>query len=134
MGAVNLNGSVKGTGTGPALIVGKFELDGTNAPINLSPALESVTRITADTTSLALYRVRFRRNDAPGRDRLAQRASIVQDGSARRNVEVVSGALVATVAADQDLEIDVGVVSGGALTNSLDGPVVSVEIYAEQYR
>lgn len=125
---------VMGSGRGPAIITAKFTLDGSNDPSVLSPELESVTRITADTTSLALYRVRFRRNYAPGRSRVVERADIVQDGSARRSVEVVSGAEVSSVAADQDLELDIGVVSAGSLTNSLDGPVVSVTIYAEQYR
>lgn len=125
---------LQGSGFGPAVIAANFELDGSNAPINLSPELESVTRITADSSSLALYRVRFKRNYAPGRTRTHQHAAIVHDGTARRSVEVVSGALVSTVAADQDLEIDVGVVSAGSLTNTLDGPIVSVLIYADQYR
>lgn len=125
---------VMGSGRGPAIITAKFTLDGTTDPSVLSPELESVTRITADTSSLALYRVRFRSRYAPGRSRVVERADIVHDGSARRSVEVVSGAEVSSVAADQDLELDIGVVSAGSLTNSLDGPVVSVTIYAEQYR
>lgn len=122
---------LQGSGNSPAIVVGKFTLDGTNNPSVLSEELESVTRITADTSSLALYRVKFKKDFAPGNQRKEQRGSIFHDGSARRSVEVISGALVSTVAADQYLEVDVGVVSGGSVVNNLTGPVVSVAIYME---